>query len=136
MKKRGFSFLFLLTSVLLTGASLTQMAQAVSRSVFLNQDICAAEKKICLRGSLYFDEDREQMAFSGRVIQSTQPGKLVIKLEGESDRGKTYKLKLSQTIEGRYSEIVDIKEGFSKKSDMPQDIKWTIKEVLYKSSKD
>jgi hypothetical protein len=134
MKKRGFSFLFLLTSVLLTGASLTQMAQAVSRSVFLNQDICAPEKKICLRGSLYFDEDREQMAFSGRVIQSTQPGKLVIKIEGESDSGKTYKLKLSKTIEGRYSEIVDITEGFSKKSDMPQDIKWRIKEVIYKFS--
>ena len=131
MQKRWMTFL-----LLLTGASLTQMVQAVPRSLFLNQDICAPEEKICLRGSLYFDEDREQMAFSGRVSKSTQPGKLIIKLEGESDSGKTYKLKLSQTIEGRYSEIITIKEGFNKKSTMPQDIKWKIKDVNYKFSKD
>lgn len=131
MKKQRIAFV-----VLLTAASLTPMAQAVPRSILLNQDICATKNTICLRGSLYFDEGSEQMSFSGRVNQSTQPGKLIIKLKGESDSGKTYKVKLSQTIEGRYSEIVDIKQGFNITNAVPQEIKWAIEEVNYKFSKE
>ncbi len=103
MQKHWITFI-----LLLAGCSLTLQAQAVPRSLLLNQDICAPEKIICLRGSLYFDENDQQMSFSGRVNKSTKPGKLTLKIVGEGDSGKTYKIKLKQTIDLLHNSKIDL----------------------------
>lgn len=131
MQKHWITFI-----LLLTGCGLALQVQAVPRNLLLNQEICAPKKIICLRGSFYFDERDQQMSFSGRVNKSTEPGKLILKIVGESDSGKNYKIKLKQTIKGSYSEIVTIKAPLSPKSVIPQDIKWKIEDVSYKLSKE
>ncbi len=110
------------------------IAHALPKNIMLNQDFCDAKKIACLRGSLYFDENSQQISFKGRVSKSTQPGTFILKLIGESDSGKSYKLELKHPLKGQYSEIVRISKSFDKRSDMPQRITWRVDKVEYKVS--
>ena len=88
--------------------------------------ICAYDKSICIKGVLMVDDASGLAILKGRVKKTTRPGYLRITLHGY-EKKRIRKAYLQGRLEGKYSEIVHLKNSASHSSDA----KWKIIRVEY-----
>lgn len=120
-------------TLLVIFSSLAKLAIAVPSSIFMNQEICTSKKELCLRGSLYFDDHQQQLSFSGRIVSSTYPGRLNLKLFGTDKNGKTQRVELTGHLQGKYSEIVNLQKSTPKKHPLSENLIWQVESLRYQA---
>ncbi len=103
---------------------------AVPKTVFLRKVLCDTKHLICVKGSLYYDANDYELSFNGRVQKSTRAGVLTIVLEGLTEEGDLYKVKLRTAVEGKYSEIVRLTRRHKKKFGPAE--QWSVRKIRYK----
>jgi hypothetical protein len=113
MKKSVFVFLSFL--------SLQVAADTVKSGKF-----CSDDKSLCINALLFVDSSKGVVELNGRVARSTRPGFLRITLHGYSET-QIYKAFVQGRLKGKYSEVIDFKNGASHSSDAV----WKIKRFEY-----
>lgn len=111
--------LFLLISLLLWCAALH--AETVREG-----KICSDDKSLCINGILRVDSSKGLVTLVGRVRKTTRPGFIRITLHGYGET-QIFVAYLQGRIDGKYSEVIDLKNGASHNSDT----KWMVKRFEY-----
>ncbi|MCK5881903.1 MAG: hypothetical protein KAG18_08500, partial [Sinobacterium sp.] len=88
--------------------------------------ICATDKSICIKGQLVVDDSSGLAILTGRVKKTTRPGYLRITLHGY-EKNRIREAYVQGRLEGKYSEIVNMRNSASHSSDA----KWKIIRVEY-----
>ncbi|MGH8495647.1 MAG: hypothetical protein ACREVN_05895 [Gammaproteobacteria bacterium] len=96
-----------------TGAVLAALAFAsagvLGHTYYVLQDevLCDATGQLCLRGWIVHDPHDNRIQLSARVQESSVPGKVTIRLVGETPGKHRVSTALVFDVRGNYSEIVE-----------------------------
>ena len=97
-----------------------------------NGVICADNHPICIKGSLRINDAKGLALLKGRVVKTTEPGFLRISLRGFTGDQRVFDAFIQGRLQGKYSEIVDLKNSASRHSDTV----WQIISVDYRAFTD
>ena len=112
---------------LLLSLVLLLVANKLNADVIKDGRICSYDKSICIDAVIKVDDGSGLVTLNGRVLKTTRPGYLKIKLLGFEKNKVVREAYLQGRLEGKYSERVNLKNSASHSSDA----KWKVKFVDY-----
>ncbi len=90
-----------------------------------NAELCDADRKVCLRGSITYFSNPRLLELRSRVQHASGPGLLVFRLTGQNRDGHLRRTSFEVRIRGRYSEIVSTRLI----TDHPDVDSWTLESI-------
>lgn len=116
---------FLICFICVFSTLLIQQAQA-SSYLKSNQIFCDTTKTLCIKGSLSVHPNDGVAKLRGRVHKKTKPGFIRITLHGYKEKNTSVAY-IQGRIDGKHSEIIDLKNGIS----VHNDTRWVLHRFEY-----